>query len=137
LPEGKRILQVRVRPRDAATLAGEVFNFVGSTVNQYYAVDNQGKKYPLAGYYVQVKRGGDDFVELYYSGGVEDSGSRAMLDLKDVKRSELNSQDDAVLGLVFIVDPQVQIVRIENQARQGQDVQPAWQMSAAEQSGGG
>lgn len=137
MPEGKRILQVRVRPRDAATLAGEVFNFVGSTVNQYSAVDNQGKKYPLAGYYVQVKRGGEDFIELYYSGGAEDSGFRGMLDLKEVKRSELANQDEAVLGLIFIVDPQVQIVRIENQLRQGIEVQPGWQMQQAEQPGGG
>ncbi|GMU84569.1 MAG: hypothetical protein AMXMBFR47_44380 [Planctomycetota bacterium] len=125
IPEGKRILQVRYRPKEAASIVGQVFNYVGSVVNQYYAQDDRGGRHALAGYYAIVKRGNNEYVELFFNGPESDplDGSfRQMLDFKEVKRNELNDQDDSVICLIFLVDPGVRILRIQNQAGDGGDV---------------
>ncbi|MCC6357272.1 MAG: hypothetical protein IT450_00895, partial [Phycisphaerales bacterium] len=51
-----------------------------------------------------------------------DGSFRQMLDFKEVKRNELNDQDDSVICLIFLVDPGVRILRIQNQAGDGGDV---------------
>lgn len=122
IPEGQRILQVRFRPRQAFTLAGQVFNFVGSTINQYYAVDNAGKRYRLAGYYGMVKRGGQDFFEMYLAPEADDPTNRGMLDFKQIRGPELRDGFDSEIGLFFYVPPGTTIVRVVNQTGGGVDV---------------
>lgn len=118
IPDGLRIFQVRCRARRAQSLFGQVFNFVRGTLNQYTAVDKQGNEYMLAGYYAVVKRGGKNFLELYFTGdpdSPEATSFRQMLDFKDVKIRELTSSDDAVLGLIFLVRPDKIIHEIRTQ----------------------
>ncbi len=113
-PEDKRIFQLQTKPRKAQSLFGKVFNFVGARTNQYHAVDREGTSYMLAGYYAIVKRDGKDFVELYFSPDPEGTGSRGMVDLKEVKFNELE-HDDSILGLIFLVPPGKTIVAVQSQ----------------------
>lgn len=121
LPEGKRLCQIRYSPKKAMTTAGQVFNYVARTVNQYSAVDSNGGKHPLSGYFAIVKRGDREYVEVYYVGDSEVEGPafRGLLDFKEIKPSELTARDDAVLGLLFLVPPGVTINGVENQRGQG------------------
>lgn len=114
LPEGRKMFQLRTRARRAQSLAGQVLNFVGSVTNQYRAVSSTGDTYPLAGYYALVKRDGQDFVELYYA--TDDPAFRHMLDFKtEGIRRDLQNQDDAVLGLIFLVPPGTCITGVQTQ----------------------
>ena len=116
VPEGKRIFQLQTKPRKAASLPGQVMNFAGSVVNQYQAFDDSGTGYPLAGFYGIVKRDGQDFIELFFTPDPESSGFRGMVDFKTSGvRKELSEQDDAVLGLIFLVPPGKSIVAIASQ----------------------
>lgn len=112
-PEGKRIVQVRVRPREARTLAGDVFNFTAQ-LDQYFLVDGNNNRYPLAGYFGMMKRGGDDYLELFFTPDPVDSGFRGMIDFKTMKPKDLiEGRDESVLGLIFVVPPGITFTRIE------------------------
>ena len=118
------MVQVVYTPKQAQTLAGEVFNFVGQ-LNQYYAVTNRGKKYQMVGYYGKVKRRGEDYIELFYNGSPDDPGNPSyagMLDFKDLNQAEVNDADDAEVGLIFLVPKGHTVVRVENQTGQGGEV---------------
>jgi hypothetical protein len=119
VPEEWRLCQIRYRPKKALTVAGQVFNYVARTVNQYYAVDSSGDKHLLCGYYAIVKRGGNAYIELFYTGEPDSAGYRGMLDFKEIKASELTGSDDAELGLLFFIPPGRSVLGIENQAGQG------------------
>lgn len=127
--EGSRMLQVQIRPKHAETLAGGVFNFVAFNLNQYYAVDTQGARYPLVGYYAIIRRGGEEYVELRMS-NPGDADFRGMLDFKNVTRNDLTGPEDAILGLIFQVSPGKSINRIVNQTGQGVEVSQPWTMSS-------
>jgi hypothetical protein len=116
-PDGFRLCQVRWKPYKAKSLAGQVFNFVGQ-LNQYYAHDNQGNQHLLSGYYAIVKRGGQDYFELYYSGEKDSPMFNGMLDFKNIQRNELQ-QDGAQLGLLFIVPGGVTIQKVVNSKDEG------------------
>ncbi|MBL8878566.1 MAG: hypothetical protein JNG88_05545 [Phycisphaerales bacterium] len=135
-PDGARLLQVAFRPRSAETLAGNVFNFVAFNINQYYAVDTQGGRHPLIGYYALIKRNGEDYVELRMS-NPGDADFRQMLDFKNVTRNDLTGPDEAIVGLIFQVAPGKQINKISNQTGAGVEVNPPWSISAAAPPGGG
>lgn len=124
LPESHRIVQVRYKPRKVRTVAGQVFNYV-ARVNQYKAVDENGNSYNLSGYYGIVRRGQADYIEFFFNGApgseVEPSYNY-MLDFKNIEPRELNDDDNGTIGLIFVVPPNVKIVRIENQTKDGVDV---------------
>lgn len=124
LPNGKRLIQVRYKPKEARTLVGQVFNFVAQ-INQYYIVDKKAERYPLVGYYAIVTRGSEQYLELFYSGGPDTEFGAAyngMLDFKELKRSEINDQDDTVISLLFLVPPNTEFKRVQNQKGDGGDV---------------
>jgi hypothetical protein len=125
LPDGKRLMQVRYKPKEALTLVGQVFNFAGQ-LSQYYIVDHNANRYPLAGYYAIVTRArGEQFIELFFVGGPDDPLSisyNGMLDFKDLERSEINDQDDSVIGLLFLVPPDTEFRRVENQTGEGGEI---------------
>jgi hypothetical protein len=125
-PEDMSVIQVRFRPYQARSLAGQVFNFVGSTLNQYYAEDTTGQRYPLRGYFATVRRGNERHVEIYYAGppdSPEGAAFRGMLDFKYIEMRELRSaQSEAELGLVFLVPPGKQITKVVNQQGAGYDI---------------
>ncbi len=116
VPSGQKIFQIQTRARQAASLAGQVFNFVGSVANQYYALSNTGEQYPLCGYYAIVERNGQQFIELVYA--PDDPAFRGMLDFQtDGIRNLLRDQDDAKLGLLFLVPPGTCITSIRTSSR--------------------
>jgi hypothetical protein len=124
LPKGLRLVQVRYRPKAMRTLAGQVFNYVGQ-INQYFAVDSQGDRHPLAGYYGLVRRGSDDYLELFFNGDPDspiNPGYACMLDFKMIDRRELNNPSSSVVYLLFLVPAGTEITRVENQAGDGRDV---------------
>jgi hypothetical protein len=118
LPAGYRLCQIRFKPKRALTIAGQVFNYVARNVNQYFAVDDSGDKVPLCGYFAVVKRGGKDYMELFYTGEPEPMTFRSMLDFKEIKSDELTA-DDTILGLLFLVKGGRTVTKIENQTGQG------------------
>ncbi|TWT45896.1 hypothetical protein RAS1_23320 [Phycisphaerae bacterium RAS1] len=118
VPEDKRLMYVATKTKKAATLAGSVFNYVGGNVNQYWAMDKNSERYPLAGYIAVVKRNREDFMELFFTPNPAESGFRSMLDMKAVTPRELED-DEAKLILIFVVNPGCTIYRVENQAGQG------------------
>ncbi|GEM_PF-1455602 len=123
-PPGKRVIQVRYKPRKARTLVGQVFNFVGQ-LNQYYAEDVNANQYFLAGYFAIVKRNNQDYIELFFNGDPDDPWDpsyKHMLDFKEIDRHEINDQDDAILGLIFVVPDGTKIRAIKNQAGEGVDI---------------
>ncbi|MBI5863841.1 MAG: hypothetical protein HZB38_04920, partial [Planctomycetes bacterium] len=125
VPQGYRILQIRYKPKEARTIVGQVFNYVGGTVNQYIAVDDRGDKHLLAGYYAIVKRGNEDRFELFFNGPDDDQldpSFKHMLDFKNVEKNELNDSDNATICLIFLVKPGTRITRIENQVGDGGEV---------------
>ena len=119
LPEGRRLFQLRCNPQKARSLAGQVFNFVGATVNQYSAIDSQGNSYPLAGYYAIVNRHGETHVEFFLAGGDEAAAFRGMLDFKHIDRNEELRRPDSKLGLLFFVPPGVRITEVKTQTGEG------------------
>ena len=125
LPEGKRLIQVRYKPKEALTVVGQVFNFVGQ-VNQYRLVDTNGDYHWLSGYYAIVTRGrGEEYIEMFLAGGPDDPLSisyKSMLDFKNLERDEINDQDDTIISLLFLVPPNTHFRRVENQAGEGGDV---------------
>lgn len=132
-PEGKRIIQVRLRPREAYTLAGEVFNFAAQ-LDQYFLVDDKNNRYPLSGYYGLARRGNEDFLEFQFD--PEGTASRMMLDFKELRTKDMiDGSQDATVGLIFVVPPGTTFTRIENQARKKVDV--SLQSSQNQGSGGG
>jgi hypothetical protein len=125
VPEGRRMVQVRYKPREARTVVGDVFRFVGGVTNQYRIVDSSAETYNLAGYYAIIERNGEEYMELFYAGDPDDPQAvafRGMLDFQAVQRSELNDQEDAVIGLLFLVPPNKQFVKVENQTGDGGDI---------------
>jgi len=130
LPEGRRLFQLACQSKKARSLAGQVFNFVGSVVNQYHARDDKNNDYPLSGYYAIVKRDGQDFIELFLVDETEEAGYRGLLDFKSVTNQELRA-DDTIIGLLFFVDPGVRIAGVVNQTGQGVEFPaPDFQMSS-------
>lgn len=125
VPEGKRLLQVRYKPKEARTIAGDVFNYFGSQLNQYILVDKNAEEYPLVGYYAIVNRSRGEYIELFYAGDPDDPASvsfRAMLDFQRLDRSEINDRDDTIIGLLFVVPPRTDFVRVRNQTGEGGDL---------------
>jgi len=115
VPEGMRMLQIQIRARQAESLFGQVLNFAGGVVNQYRAVAIGGTTSELVGYYAIVRRDGREFIELFYAPDPAASGWNGMLDFKvDGIRRDLQNQDEAVLGLIFLVPPGACIWRIES-----------------------
>ncbi len=118
-PGDRRIFRITIKPKQAQTLAGGVFNFVSGTLSQFRVLDKTGDSYPLAGYSVQIQRDGEDYVEMFFTPDPEGTGFRGMLDFKDVKLSEIRGQEDALLTLYFLVPPRSTLYEIQNQAGQG------------------
>jgi hypothetical protein len=120
-PGNQRIFTLETRARQAQSLAGSVFNYVGGRTNQYFAVDKSGDKYPLMGFYGVVRRENADFVEIFLI-DVEDeaavASNRAQLNFQSINLPELE-QDEALLGLLFAVPRGKCIVKVETQAGQG------------------
>jgi hypothetical protein len=125
IPDGKALVQIQYTPKQALTIAGDVFSFVGQ-LNQYFAVDESAKKYPMVGYYASTKRRGNDYVEFFLNGDPQgdliDPGYKSMLDFKALTRPEINDSDDTTVILFFFVDAGVEIRRIQNQTGGGGDV---------------
>jgi hypothetical protein len=104
VPEGQRMFQLATKPRKAASLLGQAMNFAGGVTNQYQAYDDTGQGYPLVGYYMIYKKGGQDQFELVFL--PDDPSFRGMVEFKDASvRRALEDQDNAVLGLIFLVPP--------------------------------
>ncbi len=124
VPEGYGMLQIRYKPKEARSLAGQVFRFV-SRLNQYYVLDDGGNRRPMAGYYAIVRRGREEFIELFYNGPPDDPldpAWRNMLDFKTLSFREVFNSDDAEVGMIFLVPKGRTVVRFQNQAGEGQDV---------------
>ncbi len=120
VPDDLKLLQIRFKPYQARSTLGQVFNFAGRTLNSYEAVaENNSQRYRLIGYYGIVKRSGEEFIELYYSGlpgTPEYTAFRGALDWKEIRGPELTSSSaDAVVGLLFQVPSGTRIVSIETQ----------------------
>lgn len=124
LPEGYGILQIRYKPKEARSVAGQVFRFV-SRINQYYVLDDGGTRRPMAGFYAIVKRGREDYIELFYNGPPDDPldpAYRNMLDFKSLSFREVYNSDDSEIGMIFLVPKGRTVVRFQNQAGEGQDI---------------
>lgn len=96
-PAGWRLCQIMYKPKQAASLAGQVFNFVGQ-LQQFKARDDRGSDLELAGYWVKIKRGNNEYYEIFYNGSPDNKVNPTynwMIDLKDVEQKELRDQDDA------------------------------------------
>ena len=94
-------------------------------MNQFFIVDNAANRYPLAGYYAVVERNGEEYMELFYAGDPDDPVAisfRGLLDFQAVQQSEVNEQDGAVIGLLFLVPPNKEFVRVQNQTGDGGDI---------------
>ncbi len=118
LPQGQGLFQLRIKPRQAESLAGKVFDFAASVVNQYSAVGRDGDRYSLVGYYAVVKRSGAEYLELYLVCEEEAAAARGTLDFKQIKNSELRDRETEI-GLLFFVRLGEVITGVENQRRQG------------------
>ncbi len=125
VPEGMRLMQIRYKPKRVRSVVGQVFNFVGQ-LNQYSIIDKNANPYPLVGYYAIVNRGrGGEYIELFYAGGPDDPlnvSYNRMLDFKEFKRNEINDLDDTIVGLLFLVPPDMEFRRVENQTGEGGDI---------------
>jgi hypothetical protein len=123
VPEGREMLQIRFRPYQAQSLIGQVFNFAARTINTYNAVDDVSRQYPLVGYYAVIQRGGQEYLELFYTGGPETPEGisyRGLLDFQNISPQELTaSANRAEVGLLFLVPRGVRIVKIANQRGEG------------------
>lgn len=114
-PEGMGICQIRVHTRKMESLPGQVLNFVASTVNQYRAIDVPGNEHPLAGYFAVVKKDGKEYLEFFFTPEPLETGFDGMLKLSTETRRLLRQQEDAVLGLLFVVPKGTCIVSIKSQ----------------------
>lgn len=113
-PEGQRIFKLESKTRKMQSLAGQIMNFVGATTNVYTAIGNDGKTYPLAGYYALYDRDGDQYLELFYTPNPADVGFQGRLDkLSREGRKALREHPDAILGLIFVVPPGTCIKAVE------------------------
>lgn len=124
VPSDRRLIQIRYKPRQAQSLVGQVFNYVGQ-LNQYYIVDNTAERYPLVGYYAVINRGRDQFIEIFYAGGDDDpqsAANRAMLDFRSIERNEINDQEEAIICMIFLVPPNRTLVRVVNQSGEGAEI---------------
>lgn len=126
VPDGMAMVQVQYTPKQAQTLAGDVFNFVGQ-VNQYFAVDEEANRYPMVGYYGKTKRRGTEYVEFFLNGDPHgdtllDPGYKSMLDFKSLTRDEINNSDDTTVIMFFFVKAGVEVRRIQNQTGDGGDI---------------
>jgi hypothetical protein len=117
LRERSRVFQLRCQARTAASLAGRVFDFANLTLNQYAVVTDRDTEVSLAGYYAIVERGGQEYFELYLA-GPDEVAYTGLLDFKHVTRQELRS-GTAIVGFIFFVPPGQNIVRFQNQTKQG------------------
>ena len=73
-----------------------------------------GDSHQLWGYYAIVKKGGQDYVELVFV--PDDLSFRGMLDFKEGGlRNDLQDQEEAVLGLIFLVPPGRGVVAVRSQ----------------------
>lgn len=115
VPDGKRIFQIQAKAKHAQSIAGQVFNFAGAVANQYRAVDANGNTYDLAGYYALVKREGQDYIELFFAPNPGEVGFNGMLDVSQETRTALRQQDDAILGLIYVVPKGACITSIQSQ----------------------
>jgi len=122
LPGRYRLCQIRYKPYEAQSLVGDVFNYAARTLNQYWAEDNAGDRYPLVGYFAIVPRSrGKTYLELFFAGGPDDPLSmtfRGMLDFRHIEPKEL-TQEEAELGLLFLVPLGKTIRGITNQKGDG------------------
>lgn len=118
LPEGYRLCQIRYKPRRAASIVGQVFNYAAA-INQYFAVDNLGEKHMMVGYYAIVKREGREHIELFCTGEYNAPGYNGQLDFKDIKPGELTGSDDAQVALFFYIPYGRTVRAIENQTGSG------------------
>jgi hypothetical protein len=124
VPEGYRLLQICYKPKEARTLVGDVFNYVGQ-LNQYIAVDSSAEHHRLAGYYAIIHRRDDEYIELFFTGDPDSPMAVSynhMLDFRSLERNEINDQEDSEIGLLFLVPPGAKIVRVQNQKGEGGDV---------------
>lgn len=125
VPDKKRLCQVHYKPKKALSVVGEVFAYAAQ-LNQYRAVDDRGNQIPLAGYWVKIKRGNNDYYEIFYNGDPENNPPNptynSMIDVKAVEQKELRDQDDAEICLLFLTSPGVTVRRVENQKGEGGDV---------------
>ncbi len=125
LPEGKRIFQVQARTKRMESLLGQAINFAAATTNQYKAIDNRGNSHDLAGYYALVKKDGQDYIELFFTPNPSEVGYSGLLEFDPDVRRALREQDDAILGLIFVVPPETCIRVIQSQGGRsdfGQDM---------------
>jgi hypothetical protein len=127
VPEGWEMFQLRANANEARSVAGQVFDFVGSVINQYTATTKSGEAFPLAGYYGIVERDGAEYIELFVSGEPGAPGFRGMLDFKSIQGNELRDRQ-AIIGLIFYVKPGVTITRVGNQAGHGVEFEPGYQV---------
>jgi hypothetical protein len=124
VPDGMRLLQVRYQPKAMLTIVGQVFNYIGQ-INQYWAVDANGTRYPLTGYWAVANRKDGGYLELFYNGDPDEPtnpGYSCMLDFKVLQRPDINDRNNTVLYLLFLVPADAEIKRIENQVGDGDDV---------------
>jgi hypothetical protein len=106
VPDDKRMLQFQAETRKLKSLLGQVFNFVGGRTNTYLAVDTSGRQYPLAGYYTLTNRNGRQYLTLFYTPDPAAVGYQGRLDkLESSTRRELENDENAVLGLIFVLPP--------------------------------
>jgi hypothetical protein len=120
-PTGLRLCQIHFEPYKAQTVVGDVFNYAARTANQYSAYDNEGNQYELVGYFAIVPRRGKPYLELFFAGGQDDPlrvSFGGMLDFKHIEPREL-TQEQAELGLLFLVPPGKTIREIANQQGDG------------------
>lgn len=116
VPEGKKLFQIQTHTRKMESIVGQALNFAASTTNQYVAIDRVGEKHKLCGYYAIVKRGEDQFIEMYYVPAPDDVGYSGLLNFSDSSiRRELRDQEEAILGLIFVVPPGTCITKIQSQ----------------------
>lgn len=113
LPQGWQLFQLRFKARQALSLAGSVFDFVGSVTNQYRLRDDSGGEYPLSGYYAVVQRDGKEFIEFYLVGEVDAPAFRGALDFKNISNRELRAPDTEI-GLLFFVQPGVTLKELDS-----------------------
>lgn len=116
IPSGYRLCRILFEPKTANSIPGRAYNYAVRNLNQYFAVDTQGVKYWLTGYYGIITRNGRERIEIFYTGEAKPMTFRGMLDFKDIKNNELIADNRARIGLLFLVPPGRTIVEIHNQA---------------------
>jgi len=117
VPREYKLFQLRFKAHQAQSLAGQVFDFVGSVTNTYTASGWLGR-FPLCGYYAIIRRDGQEYIELVISGEPNSPTFRGMLDFQSIRNPELRDPD-TIIGLLFYVRPDDHIKRVQNQAGQG------------------